>query len=428
MGDVWGPGRVRSCRLVSVIAAVAALAAADQAAAADPTCDLVAGQGNTLTFVCNSTDEDIDRANAALKPGTSVSGLTPEEPSVSCTSTPPDPSTPTLIQCDANPPAAPGTTIHVHFTTGSLYTQNPDDNYFGCSSPCNDISLNFGPTDFNGPDRTTPPPPPSPSADLFASVSVIRSAPMDLWYVPTGVNRTPPYPTVLPVEIAARNAGPDQADDVVVSPEGDFRIGSGFQCAEGHSTGPTCPYVDPGLAFAIRGYYPIFKPGVFVVRAAVSASTPDPDLANNETALEVDVGVIPDSGGLRLTPRVGTVIARAQSAAARLGVTGRAKGARDVYVAIARRRGGARVMSSAAGCSWLRSTRGAVRRENGRRCDSPIWLKARGRTTWRLALRKPLPPGAYTVLARAVSERGVTEVAFTRKDGNRIDTKVPRGR
>jgi hypothetical protein len=429
----------RAVALAVSIGAAFLMGLPDRASADDPTCDLVPGQGNGMTMVCQSNDENIDSVSAALKPGTEVSGVMAREPTVSCNSPPPFPNAPTLVQCDADPPVASGMSLHVDFATAALYEMNPDDSYFGCSEPCNDTSLNFGPSDFNGPNRmvTLPPAPtcavddkPPPCADLSALVPQVLDV-----HGRFGEDTGPVVPVPMPLLLAeqsapaalgvryeVKNFGPDTAERVDMTQGGDILpIGIGY-C--GATPAPDC---NLGVGERAVGfdYYPVQEPGVIVVSITASSITRDPGPLPNTAEIEVEVSALPDSGTIRFTRRTGIVIARARSAQrARPRVTGRARNARAVYVAIARRKGGARVRGSAAECAWLRNPRGQFRRERARRCDEPVWLRARGRKFWRLALRGPLPPGSYTVLSRAVGASGVTEAAFSRRDGNRAEFRV----
>jgi len=38
---------------------------------------------------------------------------------------------------------------------------------------------------------------------------------------------------------------------------------------------------------------------------------------------------------------------------------------------------------------------------NARRCSKPLWLKAKGTTTWSLTTKRRLPRGTYTIQVRA---------------------------
>ncbi|MEZ5100035.1 MAG: hypothetical protein R3C15_09605 [Thermoleophilia bacterium] len=50
---------------------------------------------------------------------------------------------------------------------------------------------------------------------------------------------------------------------------------------------------------------------------------------------------------------------------------------------------------------------------------APLFLRARGTTSWRRALPATLPPGRYLVLSRAVDADGLAETSFSAQDGNR---------
>jgi len=126
--------------------------------------------------------------------------------------------------------------------------------------------------------------------------------------------------------------------------------------------------------------------------------------------------------------------ANAGGAAKRLGppaLFSKAGGIRKVQVAILRL-GGGRPLDGGlpeaptrrpGRCKWLAGRNGRtfktrLRSTNGV-CDSPVWLGARGTTSWSLSLKNALPPGRYVVYSRAVGSNGVAESVFTAKDGNR---------
>jgi hypothetical protein len=59
------------------------------------------------------------------------------------------------------------------------------------------------------------------------------------------------------------------------------------------------------------------------------------------------------------------------------------------------------------------------RRERGRRCDDPSYLRAKVRNgRWKLSLRRELPPGRYVLFTQAMSADGVLETALGPKLGN----------
>lgn len=65
-------------------------------------------------------------------------------------------------------------------------------------------------------------------------------------------------------------------------------------------------------------------------------------------------------------------------------------------------------------CRWL-TKRGTT---TLRSCTSPVWLRARGRSSWRITLPRGLR-GRATVQSRAVLVAGFPEASFTTKDRNR---------
>lgn len=56
-------------------------------------------------------------------------------------------------------------------------------------------------------------------------------------------------------------------------------------------------------------------------------------------------------------------------------------------------------------CAWLASKGGTRLRK--RSCSAEVWLRARGTSSWRLALKRSLPPGRYTAFARATVGGGL---------------------
>ena len=104
--------------------------------------------------------------------------------------------------------------------------------------------------------------------------------------------------------------------------------------------------------------------------------------------------------------------------ARRFAGTARLRPAR-MHVAVLRERGRR--------CAWLRSQDGAftdARRGSDDDCGSPRWLLADGTTSWRLVLRRALPPGRYVVYSRATSGEGFREARFSAADRNRIAFRV----
>lgn len=74
-----------------------------------------------------------------------------------------------------------------------------------------------------------------------------------------------------------------------------------------------------------------------------------------------------------------------------------------------------------ADCRWLASKGGRLRKGRGRRCNRPVWLRAKGTRTWRFALEGALPRGRYVLYSRAtISAGGFREASFSARDRNRI--------
>jgi hypothetical protein len=121
---------------------------------------------------------------------------------------------------------------------------------------------------------------------------------------------------------------------------------------------------------------------------------------------------------------VGVGDSNARSAGARRfsgTATGGSKGAskaklrlRSVQVAVHRQSGKQ--------CRWLTGTSG--RMSALRSCSRPVWLRARGTSTWSYALRRALPSGSYVLRSRAVIRAGFPEASWSSGDRNRRSFRV----
>jgi Domain of unknown function DUF11 len=164
----------------------------------------------------------------------------------------------------------------------------------------------------------------------------------------------------------------------------------------------------------------------------------DLDPHGNTDVVKFTVKPAPDSriGAARADGVSGTAKGPAKAAGTtkRLGppaLFSKAGSVRKVKVAILRLGGGKPLdgglpeapTRSPGSCKWLGSRNGRAfktrLRSTGGVCDSPVWLGARGTTSWSLSLKNALPPGRYVVYSRAVGANGVAESVFTAKDGNR---------
>ena len=94
-----------------------------------------------------------------------------------------------------------------------------------------------------------------------------------------------------------------------------------------------------------------------------------------------------------------------------------------VEIAMVRTSGGAR--TAAPRCRWLTAKgRLKTRPPSQGRCVNGQFVSARGKTRWRLRLRRRLPRGSYTVYSRAISADGGAESAFSNGDGNRLQLRL----
>jgi uncharacterized delta-60 repeat protein len=78
------------------------------------------------------------------------------------------------------------------------------------------------------------------------------------------------------------------------------------------------------------------------------------------------------------------------------------------------------------GCQVLGGRSGALRKlpRSGGKCTRKVWSRARGSRSWRLTLRRALPPGRYVAFSRALTGPGFREAAFSRRDRNRVTFEV----
>jgi hypothetical protein len=149
------------------------------------------------------------------------------------------------------------------------------------------------------------------------------------------------------------------------------------------------------------------RPGTKVRFAFRALASGDVNAANDTVRLSGRVVRVGDSSIKRASSRAIRGSARAGWAPAgrkRLPV-------RSVDVAI-RRLG--------AGCRWLSSPSARFRRARGT-CKRPAaWLRADGTTSWRLALRRALPPGRYVAYSRVRNRGGFREGRFSAADRNMV--------
>jgi spore coat-associated protein N len=77
-------------------------------------------------------------------------------------------------------------------------------------------------------------------------------------------------------------------------------------------------------------------------------------------------------------------------------------------------------------CFWLKNGKARFKRTGARRrkCGKQLWLRARGTTSWRFKLSRPLPRGTYVLYSRATDNAGLSEQRFTSGDRNRIRFRV----
>lgn len=167
------------------------------------------------------------------------------------------------------------------------------------------------------------------------------------------------------------------------------------------------------LAMAVRGGAKVGQPVAGIV--TLSTSSGDIGPADNGYAVRGRLVAVGDSGIVRVGRRA--ILGRARNG--RGSSRPRSALLRRVEVAVQRVGGGP--------CRSLQRGRGGrllLAPSGGRRCGSPVWLRARGRGRWRLDLGRALPPGRYVVSSRAVTRNGFAETRFGARDGNRRTLRV----
>jgi hypothetical protein len=416
------------------------LAFAAAPAAATPVSGSIERAGDNvvrITLTNSGSSDDIGVAVEFHPPVTVVSATRISGPPGNCA---PDGSQPNRVLCLLDPPGmAPGQSIVIEVLTNPRVEDNAGANAYSCGIPCN-TSMMSGPYSISGPA------PPGDRADLgvdlkYATVyGAGRESHGLAWY-----DIVPNKRGAWTVDIYAflRNHGPAVATTptFTVSATGPpaTRMPLNYRGPEGAAGGCASEPGAPGLRpikcrwdalppaahssdyTELRFSLVFYETGPYTVSAVAASPTPDPGARPNAVTLSDEIERVPEASGL---------VAR------RSLIGGFAKFAREALVALGREEGGAklgeprrqgststrgqaRARASAAGCSWLTSKRVRFRREGGRRCDEPTYLRARVRNgRWKIRLRKPLPPGRYVLIARAARADGMLETAIGPKRGN----------
>jgi hypothetical protein len=158
------------------------------------------------------------------------------------------------------------------------------------------------------------------------------------------------------------------------------------------------------------------RPGQRVSVALWAAATGDVQPANNARTVSPTVVGVGDSD----------VVGRGATGFSGRATAGRGPKLKPAALRVARVEI-ALLRHGAKRCGWLTSARGAFnsrRPAAGGDCGAPRWLRARGSTRWRFAVRGKLGAGRYTVYSRAVIGAGFAEARFSRRDGNTIEFGV----
>lgn len=398
-----------------------------------------------VTLTNNGSSDDIGVAVEFHPPVTVVSASRVSGPPGNCA---PDGGRPNRLLCLLDPPGlAPGASIVIDVQTNPRVEDNAGANAYSCGIPCN-TSMMSGPYAISGP------PPAAPLADLgvtfetlIGSVQIgefgFETFEYDLvpnrrrsWMLRTrAVVTNYGFADAVPTSLVVR------ADDVPLGtktlPIGkeDVRIpaGTGGTCELNRGSGALAPaqcrydrLVE--LASATLIYSVSFTDaGSFRLTATAATNTPEANNHPNSATISDDVVAEPFSSSL--------VLRNGKTASGRI-----KNGGRALFVSIAKEEGGAKLgepassssadaditgRASAAGCRWVTSVRVRLRRERGRRCDEPSYLRAKVRRgRWKLALRRKLPPGRYVLFTQAMSADGVLELAVGPKLGNLTRLRV----
>jgi hypothetical protein len=229
---------------------------------------------------------------------------------------------------------------------------------------------------------------------------------------------------VLGVVATVKNQGPDAAVNATlrfeapVVPANSARLWRVTKCAEegndreqGSATPATidCGTVERGGLRVPVAMFFIWGPGRLELGGAISSDVRDPVPSDNQARLARVVADLPDAGRTRIVLEEDAVV-----------LQGGARNASAVHVAVAV--GGSGGRAAATGCRWLRRPSGGLVKGPGA-CDTPRWLKAKGTTSWRLALSRRLPEGHYAAYVRA-RRRGHAEVSFDGRDGNLLRFRI----
>ena len=296
------------------------------------------------------------------------------------------------VRCGFGDTWTPGRKVVIDFTTRARYGTGAGADAFVCPRPC--AGRDSGPFHLAGPSDAAP-----GGADLEATVAL--EPPDRFRLILFGEDERGSD-----AAIAVQNHGPDVAESVTVllsvdEAPSDLRVRGAANCSTQGGRAVLCSAARLGVGetakFRVRLRTEGF--GALRVTAAASAATRDPGPRPNTATAETTITAMHSSiGSIGFERWEGT-----------------APGAARVEVAITRETQGARPYAPS--CQWL-TRRGTFRRERGRRCDDPVWLRARGTRRWSLRLPRRLPRGRYTALSRAI--RGeVAETGFVRGENLR---------
>jgi hypothetical protein len=247
------------------------------------------------------------------------------------------------------------------------------------------------------------------SADVAAGIKIVR--PAKLPANPAGVTGNVAQGDL---ELRATNGGPDQADAVTISGTVTLPGRSTLLPGPGNTTTKALGNLARGKSATHTTGLILTDAGEIAVTATAKSATPDPDdpldeSDNNTATLTTLVLDVPDTNGAKAT-----LVGRERKPK----FSGKGgKGTKKVQGAV-QRVGGGGSKASAARCTWVGSKRARMKR---RACNQPVWLDASGTRNWTLTLGRPLPRGRYIFFARAIGANGLSELGWSRADGNRLD-------
>lgn len=293
------------------------------------------------------------------------------------------------VQCDLGDRFAGGATFVIDFTTRSRYAAGAGADVFVCPRPCG--GRDAGPFRIAGPNDLS-------GADLQVTM---ETAPIPrVWlFGPSQDDDIGIF-----IRVSVTNHGPATAgrSSLVI------RLDRAPASAELRAYEPCLVLRGARQPPPVECIFASLRPGetetvTLSVYAAVAASVPavaevrsvTPDPGPRPNAADIEATLLP-------------VASKAAGLSSRL-FEGTATPGADVEAALLMVGSGLRPYAPT--CRWV-TRRGRFRREQGPRCERPVWLRAqRAGRRWRLRLARRLRPGRYVLYTRA-RRGGTCEVGF----------------